>query len=239
MVRFLGMSVDRGTVRWKVFDEVGAKSAVRALYRWTEKRDECVRVRVEPNDQVLDDSWSMHAVELTHATFLLEERVLDICDYLQSVYENEHGRTVDADRIDLFDHQGPVPRHWTIQELMNTHRLDAGEYVDVRYHKKPRNRKRLWLYPERHPKSIGKELAPVENNLLYVTETQKVLAVRKGARNVYMEEHGNAPDLDVFELRSRGLPLADDGVISEVVDMTDQDDSANRDFVLTYQQEQY
>ena len=239
MVRFLGMRVDRGTVRWKVFDEVGAKSAVRALYRWTEKRDECVRIRVEPNDQVLDDSLIMHAVELTHATFLLAERVRDICDYLQSVYENEHGRTVDADRIDLFVHQGPVPRHWTIQELMNTHRLDAGEYVDVRYHKKPRNRKRLWLYPETHPKSIGKQLAPVENNLLYVTETQKVLAVRKGARSVYMEEHGNAPDLDVFELLSRGIPLADDAVISEVVDMTDQDDSANRDFVLTYQQEQY
>ena len=220
------------TLLWQVFEEVNAKGAVRALYRWKEKRDECVRVRVEPNEYVIDDSWLMHAVELTHMTFLLEERIEDICDYIQSVYEHEHDCTVSAERIDLFLHQGPVPRHWTVQDLMATHGLDVGEYVDLRYHKKPRNRKRLWLYPETHPKSIGKELPSVSNNLLYVTETQNALAVRKGVRRLYMEEHGKAPDLDVFELRSGGVPLADEALISQV-------ESVHGDFFLKYQQEQY
>ena len=197
--------------------EKSVHGTVNVFYQWRHLEPGRVRVIVHPMHSCGVEDGGMDPLTVCFLSLDANDSVQDVCERLSLLYEEEHERFVRSSRIDLFLGVWVECKSIPIGCLVHDMGVSNQDFVDVGYQNMPRNSIRCFLSPNEAPKSRGKQLKPIRNNLAYMHRRDDLFDLRSVVSRQYKKDYGVKIPVDLVELVVHSHIFKEDAEVGQLL----------------------
>lgn len=198
--------------------EKNVHGTVDVFYQWRHLESGRVRVIIHPVHSRGAEDGAMASLTVCYLSLDANDSVQDVCDRLSLLYEEEHDCFINPSRIDVSFGAWVECKSIPIGCLVHDMGVSNQDFfVDVGYQNMPRRSIRCFLSPNEAPKSRGKQLKSIQNNLVYLHMRDELFDLRPVVSRRYKQDHGVKIPVDMVELIVHSHIFEEDAEVGQLL----------------------